>query len=553
MAYSQQQLAVDVELELRRRSEENRYTVVGVVCPDKGLIRSLSNESGSWDVTDEEPVVYIGAKAERALTSNKRFVILVGGRGSMKSVFAADHGLIAAKDYGIKSMCLREFQSSIEDSIQNLLAEECERLEFDGFDKTQRHITYNGQDAFKFAGIARNVNSVKSASGFGRFHVEEAQFLSKESIEVLTPTARNKPNKGLPKTPDELAELAENKLANVQMIFTANIGSVEDPFSQRFIVPFQDALDRDGFYEDDLHLIVVMNYHDNPWFLESGLEQERLWAKKNLTTAMYDHIWGFAYNDSVENSLIIAEWFDACIDAHTKLGFEPLGAKIASHDPSDLGSDPRSFVLRHGSVVTHVELMRTGDVNEGCRWACDLAIQNQADYFTWDADGMGCVLGESISKYFKGKTTKLVAFKGSESPDNPESIHSPALGAPIANQVKVKDAVKNKRAQYYDDLRGRVYRTYRAVIHGEYYDPDTLISFSSDITELSKLRAELCRMPIKPNGAGLLELYTKDVMRTKFKFTSPNCGDGTMMNMRFIEPQTTTAVLPRPIRVMGKR
>lgn len=550
MASSQQQ--VEVEIELRRRLGETNHTIVGIVHPKDGLIRSLTNESGKWEITDEHPTCYIGAKAERALTSNKRFVVLVGGRGSMKSVFAADDGLIKAKDRNVKSMCLREFQSSIEDSIQSLLADEYERLEFKGFDKTRSHITYNGQDAFKFAGIARNFNSVKSASGFGRYHIEEAQFLSKESIEALTPTARNKPNKGLPKSKDELNELAEDKLVNVQMLFTANVGSVEDPFSQRFIVPFQSQLDRDGYYEDDLHLILVINYQDNPWFLESGLEQERLWAKKNLPRALYDHIWGFAYNDSVENSIIIAEWFDACVDAHKKLGFKPTGVKIGSHDASDMGGDSKGYAMRHGSVFLDIQEREDLNVNEGGHWACGEAIKHQVDYYTWDADGMGAALAEQNSQDFNGKGTVLAAFKGSESPDNPDAIYNPAMKSPVQGQMKVKDAVANKRAQYYAELRDRCYRTYRAVIHGEYHDPDTLISFDSSIDLLPKLRAELCRMPIKPNGNGKIELYTKEVMKSKFKFNSPNLGDSVMMSMRFVNLRKPAVILPRPLPTYGR-
>ena len=80
-------------------------------------------------------------------------------------------------------------------------------------------------------------------------------------------------------------------------------------------------------------------------------------------------------------------------------------------------------------------------------------------------------------------------------------------------------------------------------MHGDYHDPDTLISFSSDIAALKKLRAELCRMPIKPNGNGLFELYTKQDMKTKFKFASPNLGDCIMMLMRYESEEADTNVI----------
>lgn len=541
-------------LEEKAKRNSHSSTVVGFVCPDKGFTHALSNKSGKWKSSKSQPDIYLPAKLERVLTSTKRFIVLIGGRGSAKSISAADICLVDAKDNKAKTYFLREFQSSIKNSVHSLLKDEIIRLEFKGFDTQATSIKYQDQDSFEFAGLSRNIASIKSSHGFKRYSVEEAQFLSAESLKELTPTARNKPNKGLPLSVKELRVKQESsELENVSMMFIANPQSAEDPLSKRFIVPFQEELDRDGYYEDELHLIVVINYTDNPWYKESGLEQERMWAYNNLDRSLYDHIWLGKYNDSIEGSIIRAEWFDACIDAHKKLGFEPSGAKIASHDVSDTGPDTKGYAFRHGSVFLDIQEKIDGDGNEGGHWAAGLANSQGADYFTWDCDGMGALLNEQMSKDFKDKTIKVVMFKGSETPDNPDSIYNPAMKSPVANQLKIKDAVKNKRAQYYTELRDRVYRTYLAVVKGEYHDPDTLISFDSSIVLLSKLRAELCRMPIKDNGAGKIELYTKQEMKNKFSFPSPNLADSVMMNMRFIRPEIIQNVIPKPIRSMGRR
>ena len=50
------------------------------------------------------------------------------------------------------------------------------------------------------------------------------------------------------------------------------------------------------------------------------LEQQRLWDLKNQSRAKYDHIWEDAFNDTVEDSIIQAEWFDSAIDAHIIVG-----------------------------------------------------------------------------------------------------------------------------------------------------------------------------------------------------------------------------------------
>ncbi len=546
---SRQQKIERIALLQERARRNASSTVIGIVHPKDGHTHSVVRRSGEWVETTEEPAVYLPAKLESVLKSRKRFIVVIGGRGSGKSVGVADICLIDAKDTGAKTYCLREYQSSIRNSIHSLLKEEIARLDFTGFEVQDNGIKRNGVDAFQFAGLARNVDSIKSAHGFKRFQIEESQFISTDSLKTLTPTARKKPMKG---KPTELAEVVDDPSANVSMIFIANPGSSEDPFSKRFIAPFKAHLDRDGYYEDDLHLIVVMNYTDNPWYHLSGLDAERQWDYENLDRALYDHIWLGSFNDSVANSLIKAEWFDACIDAHIKLGFFPTGAKIASHDPSDLGPDTKGFAARHGSVVVEVKEKDDGNVNEGGHWAAGEAIQFGADQFSWDGDGMGIGLNEQMGMDFEGKHTRLTVFRGSESPDMPDAIYQPSMVSPIAQQKTNKDTFRNKRAQYYFALRDRCYRTYRAVEHGEYHDPSTLISFSSTIEKLHKLRAELCRMPIKPNGNGLFELYTKEEMKSKFKLASPNLADSVMILMRFVQPAQAKVVIPRPIRPMGR-
>lgn len=551
MVANSTQIRAAAELELRRRNKQS-YTVVGLVCPIKGHTHSLSNKSGSWQSTLDKPSIFIPLIMEKVLTSNKRFIVLIGGRGSGKSISAADICLIDAKDNGAKTYFLREFQSSIKNSVHSLLKDEITRLEFEDFDSQAQTIKYKGNDSFEFAGLSRNIASIKSSHGFKRYSVEEAQFLSDESIKELTPTARNKPNKGLPMSKDELEERkAEDTLSTVSMIFVANPQSSEDPFSKRFITPFLNDLDVHGIYEDDLHLIIKVNHDSNPWYMESGLEQERKWAYDNLDRSLADHIWLGTFNDSVEGSLITAQEFDACVDAHIKLGFEARGAKVAGFDPADTGEDSKAYVLRHGSVVLDIQETHDGDVNSSGHWATGLAIQQGADHFIFDSVGVGAALKEQVSQDFGGKPIKIQMFNGAETPQNPESIYNPAKQAAIINQRTNKDTFRNRRVQNYCLLRDRIYRTYRAVEHGDYMNPDEMISFDSGMKYLSKLKSELCKMPVKPNGNGLVDLYTKQEMKSKFGFASPNLADALCFTLSHIVTNQRAVRLPRAIKTMG--
>ena len=527
------------QTQLRREMERRKRTAVGLVCPDRGLIKTIAKR-GSWAETKAQPDIYLPAKMERVITTDKRFVIVLGGRGSGKSVSIADICIMRARDDRVRTYCLREYQSSIKNSVHSLLKAEITRFGMSGFDVQQNSIEYRDDVAFQFAGLARNVDSVKSAHGFGLYWVEEAQFLSAASLEALTPTARNMPKVGLPG--DTTREIDDD---GVSIIFVANQGSSQDPFSQRFIVPFQADLDRDGYYEDELHLIVVMNYTDNPWYADSGLEKERQFDFDKKPRAVYDHVWLGAYNDDVQNAIIPAEWFDACIDAHLKIkGWVPRGAKVTSHDPSDMGSDAKGLASRHGTVVTEAREIDVADVNDGCDEATGYAITYDSDVFVYDADGMGVSLRRQVNAALGEKKIRIVAYKGSEGVDRPLDVYQGK--DEIADESKPRtnqETFRNKRSQKYWGLRDRCYLTYRAVVHGDYTNPDDMVSFASTISNLGKLRSELCRIPRRPNGAGFIQIMTKDEMRA-LKIPSPNLADAVYMLFGF-EHETKVATVQK--------
>jgi phage terminase large subunit len=303
-------------------------------------------------------------------------------------------------------------------------------------------------------------------------------------------------------------------------------------------VPYQKELDEHGYYEDDLHLIVVINWRDNPWWND---EQERLraWDYENRPRAEYDWIWEGKFNDSVEGSIIKPEWFDAAVDAHKidklKEAFKPHGAKVAAHDPFDDGGDAGGFAVRHGSIIQEVRQKDTGEIDVVCDWAVKLAKECGADWFVWDGDGMGTGLKRQISLAFDGTKADYYMFKGSLSgkgQDNAEKIYQAEFGTRRNNPKTYADTFKNNRSQYYIRLADRLYNTYKCVVKGEYINPDDMISFDSEgIDDLRGLRAELCRLPRKlDNDNGLEQLISKKEMKST-GIDSPNMADSVMMTL----------------------
>jgi phage terminase large subunit len=477
------------------------------------------------------------------IPKHKPIKVIIGGRDSCKSTGLGDIGLMKMQTEGADIYCLREFQESLSESVHRVFVSGIrDRLKLPESPRQNpkcwtilenKVIAPNGAQSI-YKGAARNPENIKSAHEYKYSWFEEAEKASQDSIDILLPTIIRNPG--------------------AECWFSANPLRSSDPFSQRFIIPFLKILNRDGYYEDDLHLIVKTNWRDNPWY-DENTEKLRQYDYQNLSRARYNWIWEGEFYDGIEDSLIMPEWFDACIDAHKRLGFEPRGVRMASHDPSDTG-DPKGYAFRHGSVVLDVQEMTTGDVNEGCDWACKLAIDHKADAFTWDCDGLGVSLKRQVADYFAGHNVLISQYKGSESPDFPDAVYEPVEKRDdinIQDQGKNKNVFKNKRAQYYVDLRDKMHRTYEAVILKKYHDPDKMISFDSGIRDLTQLRSEICSMPIKPNRAGLIELYTKEEMISKFKLASPNLADSVKMLGRVPKtPIVLNVKRPPIIRPMGQ-
>ncbi len=425
---------------------------------------------------------------------------------------------ILVKDMLIENcnvMCLREFQHSITDSVHPVMKESItKRLCLKGWTLQENSIRSPNGARTLYIGAARNPESLQSVHGFKKSWFEEAQTASQKSLDTLIPTIL--------------------RTEGAECWFTANPQASGDPFSQRFIVPFMAELERNGYYEDDMHMIAVVNWRDNPWWNQAQ-EDLRQHDYAHMPRAKYDHIWEGKFNDTVDNAIILPEWFDAAIDAHKverlQEVFKPHGARIVSHDPFDDGGDAAGLAVRHGSIIEQIRLKNSGQIDECCDWATGIARQIQADHFIWDGDGMGTGLKRQVSDAFKGTVTEYHLFRGSLSgsgQDHAEKIYMPDDND-TSKAKKYKDTFKNNRAQYYVELSRRFKNVYDCVVNQKYVNPDDMISLSSEgIDDIVALRSEVCRIPAKDNANGLWQIMSKQEM-LKQDIKSPNMADSLMM------------------------
>lgn len=474
-------------------------------------------------------------------TKPKRIKIVVGGRGSTKSTGIADY--VAAKvSQGELWCCARENQNSIEESVHRTILDEIARLGLHGFEDTKTSITHipSGGRTF-YRGLSRNITSLKSTlSGVNGLWIEEGEDISENTLRVLTASVRLSAR-------DAERKIAGEEVPEPEIIITMNRGARTGAIAQKWLARAEHELQRCGYYEDDVLMVVQMNYTDMPkaWFDASGLEQERLDDQEKLSRAEYDHKWLGHYLDEVAHSIVKPEWFDAAVDAHKSERlrdvFTPLGAKVAAHDPSDSGNDAKGYALRHGSIYQRITCMDGGEIDQGCDWAINEAIDDGAEVFVWDGDGMGAGLKRQIANAFHGKPVKVHMFRGSLSgtaQDNAKEQYE--RGKTYA------ETYRNNRAQYAIALAKKFYNTYRCVERGEYVDPAEMISINSEgVDNLNRLRSEVCRVPRKPNNLGLEQIASKAEMAS-MGIESPNMFDAMMM-AQYMPPIEDDDFFSRPL------
>ena len=216
---------------------------------------NLQIQTPRWCLPLLEPKRYKGAK---------------GGRGSGKSHYFGE-ALVEAMviNPNTSAVCIREIQKSLKFSAKRLIEDKIEALEVGHlFTITQSEIKANkGRGVILFQGMQdHTADSIKSLEGFNIAWVEEAQTLSKKSLQLLRPTIREEGS---------------------EIWFSWNPDINTDPVD----VFFQTLT-------DDMVLVHV-NSEQNP-FLPETLRNEREADRVRMSPEDYAHVWEGAYNEKSE-------------------------------------------------------------------------------------------------------------------------------------------------------------------------------------------------------------------------------------------------------------
>jgi phage terminase large subunit len=210
---------------------------------------------------DNQVIIEIPQEFRRLFDTDWREAAVYGGRFSLKSHTVARILLIRARMSKIRVACFREFQSSIAESSHQLLADLIKKYELTDFQVTDKSIinTINGSD-FIFKGLYNNEQSIKSIEGINLAWVEEAQTISKSSLEVLTPTVREDGS---------------------QIIYTYNRLLEIDPIHKRLVME-----GRPNTLIINVNYDIALKYGMMPETIRLEMEDDK--AKR---TALYKHKW----------------------------------------------------------------------------------------------------------------------------------------------------------------------------------------------------------------------------------------------------------------------
>jgi phage terminase large subunit len=256
------------------------------------------------------------------------FKVIYGGRDSAKSWGVGRALLIQGANRPLRVMCARETQKSIRDSVHKLLSDQVQLLALGGvYEVLQSIISTSAGTEFIFVGLSdQTAESIKSYEGIDICWVEEAQYVSERSWQILIPTIKRKTN------------------SEIWLTFNPQLDT--DDTWKRFI---------QNPYPRTVH--IEMNYRDNPWF-SADAEEVRKHDEKILSHIDYQNIWEGKCRPAVAGAVYAEEV--AMMFEEKRVGDFPYDPFLPVFGIFDLGwNDQTSIIVaqRHLSTLKIIDYL----------------------------------------------------------------------------------------------------------------------------------------------------------------------------------------------------
>jgi phage terminase large subunit len=329
---------------------------------------------------------------------DKRYFLLEGGRGGGKSQSIARFVLYLAEKYNIRVVCGRETQNSINESVYSLFTDLIRTYNLNFEVLSQKITSRPTGSTINFRGFReQGAFNIQGMEGVDIVWIDEAQALTKQTLDVLIPTIRKD---------------------NAKVFFTMNRHLYNDPAYA-------------NFYQRDDCLHININFDDNP-FCTTALKKESEECKK-LNEKDYQHIWMGQPLDQSEDALFsLSELLDSKNNPH--IMSPGYGLRVAGFDIARYGDDKCAVVILQQMGALHWEEIYVDewdhrDLNYTTGRILMTTNEYKVDFAAIDEDGMGSGPFDTLTKgrqldYFIGFRNPVIGYQDNKSFCNPRTINA---------------------------------------------------------------------------------------------------------------------------------
>ncbi len=340
------------------------------------------------------------------------YFLIEGGRGGGKSQSVARIILWLAEQRNVRVCCGRETQATISDSVYKIFNDLINDYNLNFTIKSNKVIHNTSGSSIIFKGFREQGRvNIKGLEGVDILWIDEAQAITKSTLDVIIPTIRKK---------------------NSIVMFTMNRLVRKDPVYSEFITR-----------DDCLH--IKINYYDNKHCPQKLIDEAKRCKERNILD--YEHIWEGNPLDAANDFLFSAIKLDKAknIMFHNET-YRRI--KCMSVDLAGNGGDLCVASLIEAKSTTQWSLEKQAHWNEPDTDVTKGKIINL--YSVWkpellilDADG----LGYSIYISIKNIIQNTIKFNGAASSKRPNALNRRADG-----YLTLKEYIDNEWLKISSDI-----------------------------------------------------------------------------------------------------
>ena len=328
-----------------------------------------------------------------------RYFLLEGGRGGGKSQAIGRFLLYLCETYNIRVVCGREIQNSIAESVYSLMVDLIRTNSLQMFEVQSQKITHKIKGStINFRGFREQGSfNIQGMEGVDIVWIDEAQAVTKQTLDVLIPTIRKD---------------------NAKIFFSMNRHVENDPVYSTF-------------HKRDDCLHIKINFSDNPFCTQALIKESE--ECKKISEKDYDHIW-------LGNPLDMAE---DCVFSRAELVYgknnpyglrEGYGIRVAGFDIARYGEDKNAVVVLQQMGALHwqtilVDQWEKKDLNFTTGRILHTSNQQNVAKAIIDEDGLGAGPFDTLSKgrgldYFVGFRNPVIGYQNNKEFANPRTINA---------------------------------------------------------------------------------------------------------------------------------